>query len=410
MLSNNFQVYQKPKNEFDVTYEDQVKQRKQRLWAGKPVPQQQDNSDDDIFDLPKQQEKVEIKEAEQEVQRNPQETVQTFQKVENDNYQIEVVDEEAAMMRRRRVIQSRLAEEQQLLQQEQQHNQEQKREKKQKEKKKEKKHKKKKDDIVYKNDQDDQQEEEEFQEQQKEVELLKPVFVSRVQRDQLDKIEEEEIRLKEEKAKNLERMRLENKILILNSVKADAAKAVNEDSDDGQQKLNDEDTLDETEYALWKIRELKRIKQFNDEKNKYQIEKAEIERRRNLTDMQRIQEDFKLGSDKTKMEDKTKYVFMQKYYNTGAFYKDMDDPIFQRDYNLPVGEDLWRKDNLPQILQKRRGEFGKKGNSKYTHLTQEDTTNFDPTYQVDQNIRQKFLNQQGGSKSSHNFLNQFKQS
>lgn len=29
-------------------------------------------------------------------------------------------------------------------------------------------------------------------------------------------------------------MRLENKILILNSVKADAAKAVNEDSDDGQ--------------------------------------------------------------------------------------------------------------------------------------------------------------------------------
>lgn len=44
--------------------------------------------------------------------------------------------------------------------------------------------------------------------------------------------------------------------------------------------------------------------------------------------MQRIQEDFKLGSDKTKMEDKTKYVFMQKYYNTGAFYKDMDDPIF----------------------------------------------------------------------------------
>ncbi|CAD8199240.1 unnamed protein product [Paramecium pentaurelia] len=408
MQEYNFQVYQKPKNEFDVSYEDQVKQKKQRLWTGKPVPQQQDDQDDDIFDQPKKDEKVEITKVEQEIQRNPQEIVQTFQKVENDNYQIEVVDEEAAMMRRRRVIQSRLAEEQQLLQQEQQQNQEQKKEKKQKERKKEKKHKKKKDDIIYKNDQDEQ--EEDNQEQQKEIELLKPVFVSRVQRDQLDKIEEEEIRLKEEKTKNLERMRLENKILILNSVKSDAAKAVNEDSDDGQQKLNDEDTLDETEYALWKIRELKRIKQFNDEKNKYEIERVEIERRRNLTDMQRIQEDFKLGSDKTKMEDKTKYVFMQKYYNTGAFYKDMDDPIFQRDYNLPVGEDLWRKDNLPQILQKRRGEFGKKGNSKYTHLTQEDTTNFDPSYQVDQNIRQKFLNQQAGSKSSNNFFNQFKKS
>ncbi|CAD8110214.1 unnamed protein product [Paramecium sonneborni] len=407
MQEFNFQVYQKPKNEFDISYEEQIKQKKQRLWTGKPIPKQQDNSDDDIFDLPQKEKQIEINKVEQEIQRNPQENVQTFQKVENDNYQIEIVDEEAAMMRRRRVIQSRLAEEQQLLQQEQQQTQEQKKEKKQK--KKEKKNKKKKEETFNQNEYDEkQQEEEELQEQQKQVELLKPVFVSRVQRDQLDKIEEEEIRLKEEKAKNLERMRLENKILILNSVKADASKAVNEDSDDGQEKLNDEDTLDETEYALWKIRELKRIKQFNDEKNKYEIEKVEIERRRNLTDMQRIQEDFKLGSDKTKMEEKTKYAFMQKYYNTGAFYKDMEDPIFQRDYNLPVGEDLWRKDNLPQILQKRRGEFGKKGNSKYTHLTQEDTTNFDPSYQVDQNIRQKFLNQQGGSKSSQTFFKQFK--
>lgn len=48
---------------------------------------------------------------------------------------------------------------------------------------------------------------------------------------------------------------------------------------------NDEDTLDETEYALWKIRELKRIKNFNEEKTKYEREKVEIERRRNLTDM-----------------------------------------------------------------------------------------------------------------------------
>ena len=38
------------------------------------------------------------------------------------------------------------------------------------------------------------------------------------------------------------------------------------------------------------------------------------------------------------------------------------------------------KSHLPEILQKRRGQFGKKGNSKYTHLTAEDTTNYDPEY------------------------------
>jgi hypothetical protein len=52
----------------------------------------------------------------------------------------------------------------------------------------------------------------------------------------MDTIDAEEIRMKEEKEKNLERMRLENKILILNSVKADANLKVNEDanSDDGK--------------------------------------------------------------------------------------------------------------------------------------------------------------------------------
>ena len=48
---------------------------------------------------------------------------------------------------------------------------------------------------------------------------------------------------------------------------------------------------------------------------------------------------------------------------------DSDDPIFKRDYNIAVGEDLFDKSNLPSVLRKRRGTFGKKGQSKYTHLT-----------------------------------------
>jgi microfibrillar-associated protein 1 len=100
---------------------------------------------------------------------------------------------------------------------------------------------------------------------------------------------------------------------------------------------------------------------------KREIERAEIERRRKLTDSQRAYENKMLGSDSIKPE-KQKYKFMQKYYKVGAFYQDSDDPIFKRDYNVSVGEDNWDKSNLPKILQTRRGEFGTASRSKYTHL------------------------------------------
>lgn len=54
---------------------------------------------------------------------------------------------------------------------------------------------------------------------------------------------------------------MEAKVLILGSVQADANIKKNEDdSQDEAEFVNDDDTLDEKEYALWKIRELKRIK------------------------------------------------------------------------------------------------------------------------------------------------------
>lgn len=60
---------------------------------------------------------------------------------------------------------------------------------------------------------------------------------------------------------------------------------------------------------------------------------------------------------------------MQKYYHSGAFYQDSKDELLQRDYNIAVGEDLYDKSTLHTLKHKRRGDYGRKGQSKYTHLT-----------------------------------------
>mmetsp|Transcript_35432 Transcript_35432/g.31919 ORF Transcript_35432/g.31919 Transcript_35432/m.31919 type:complete len:114 (-) Transcript_35432:213-554(-) len=111
---------------------------------------------------------------------------------------------------------------------------------------------------------------------------------------------------------------------------------------------DDNDDVDEAnEFELWKIRELKRIKRDREERAEKDKERAEIERRRKLTDAEREYENKMLGSDSTEKVDKRKYSFMQKYYHKGSFYQDNEDPIFKRDFNVAVGEDLWDKSTLP---------------------------------------------------------------
>ena len=127
----------------------------------------------------------------------------------------------------------------------------------------------------------------------------------------------------------------------------------------------------------------------------YEKELAEIERRRKMTDEERQAENAKLGSDHTDKKQKVAYNFMQKYYHKGAFFQDEglteeQRGLLARDYNMPTGEDKMDKSVLPAVLQKRAGTFGKKGNSKWTHLTDQDTTNFDRTTKVEEGIAFKF--------------------
>lgn len=48
--------------------------------------------------------------------------------------------------------------------------------------------------------------------------------------------------------------------------------------------------------------------------------------------------------------------------------------IFKRDFTAPTLEDKIDKSVLPKAMQVRRDKFGKVGQTKYTHLADQDTT------------------------------------
>ena len=101
-----------------------------------------------------------------------------------------------------------------------------------------------------------------------------------------------------------------------------------DDDDDDDVLGDDENNKDDGQinvkrqarYEAWKVRELKRILRDREEMESYEKELAEIERRRKLTDEERLAENVKLGTDETDKKQKVAYNFMQKYYHKGAFF------------------------------------------------------------------------------------------
>ena len=154
-----------------------------------------------------------------------------------------------------------------------------------------------------------------------------------------------------------------------------------------------DDPNDINEYNDWKERELKRIKRDIQKYESYLKEQEEIKKRRLMSESEIKEDNIRLGADSTKNRFRSKIQFLQKYYHKGVFFQDEaeDDPnhVYNRDFNLPTWEDTVDKSNLPKILAKRRGNAFKKSQSKYTHLNDADTTNFDKNFVVPENILSK---------------------
>lgn len=171
----------------------------------------------------------------------------------------------------------------------------------------------------------------------------------------------------------------ESKVLVANELQREKEELELKEQTTDTDMPDDCDDIDpESEYKAWEIREMKRIIQDREQREKTRKELMETLRRRNLTEEERSKEDqdFRKGEEK----DKAKYKFMQKYYHKGAFYLDeksvqQDKDVRKRDYTDATLEDNFNKESMPAVMQVKN--FGRSGQTKYTHLVDQDTSRDD---------------------------------
>lgn len=137
-------------------------------------------------------------------------------------------------------------------------------------------------------------------------------------------------------------------------------------------------------------------------------EKMEIERLRNMTEEDRRMEARLNPKVVTNKCAKSKYKFLQKYYHRGAFYlvshslsefnfvnifnQDEEEDVLKRDFSSATLEDHFDKTILPKVMQVKN--FGRSGRTKYTHLVDQDTTEFDSPWTADTAHNLKFYSTQ----------------
>ena len=236
---------------------------------------------------------------------------------------------------------------------------------------------------------DESEEESEYEtdseDEQMGMAMVKPVFIPKSQRDTIaerERLEEEERQLEELVKKRLEARKIETRQIVVEEIKKEEhiEKALNEEAN-----IEDVDTDDELnegeEYESWKNREIARIKRDREERDARLKEKEEIERVRNMTEEER--REWERKNPKQLRQTKQKWKFMQKYYHKGAFFQESADDVIQsagkediysRDFSEPTGEDKMDKSILPKVMQVKH--FGRSGRTKWTHLVNEDTTDW----------------------------------
>ena len=154
----------------------------------------------------------------------------------------------------------------------------------------------------------------------------------------------------------------------------------------------------EQDFKAWSERELKRLQRSARQRLRAERDEAEKKRRRQMTEEEKRAEDEALIKAGLKVDahkkDKTNMQFMQTYRHKGAFFQDKDelapDDVRLRNVNAVATQSEGSRDMsaLPKVMQVKR--FGRKGNTKYTHLADQDTS------RAGNSLRQKFRGGGGG--------------
>ncbi|KAI8503150.1 Microfibrillar-associated protein 1 [Branchiostoma belcheri] len=231
---------------------------------------------------------------------------------------------------------------------------------------------------------------------------LKPVFVRKKERVTIQEREQQaqKVRELEEEAKKMAELRRKGTLKIVEDIaRKEYENNPNKLEEDQFGDIDTDDDNDEEEYEAWKIRELKRIKRDREERENLEKEKMEVERMHNMTEEERRAELRTNPKQVTNKAPKGKYKFLQKYYHRGAFFMDRDSDVYKRDFAQPTLEDHFDKTILPKVMQVKN--FGRSGRTKYTHLVDQDTTQFDSAWAQDSAQNTKFFgNKAGGMKQN----------
>lgn len=223
--------------------------------------------------------------------------------------------------------------------------------------------------------------------------LLKPVFVPKQARDTIaerEALQREDNEKEEREKKRLEERKLETQKLVRETVALEDL--TNKLAAGPIMQANEIDTDDEKDdervaYDEWKERELGRMTRDKEENDKAEAEALERERLKNMTEEEREAWEAEQQRDKAgSAVEKPKMRFLQKYWHKGAYFQEEGDDakataggydIYQRDYSAPTGEDKFDKEAMPAVMQVKSGKWGKIGQTKWKHLSAEDTTFID---------------------------------
>ncbi|KAK0571985.1 hypothetical protein LWI29_024429 [Acer saccharum] len=256
---------------------------------------------------------------------------------------------------------------------------------------------------------EEEEEESEYEtdseEEQTGIAMLKPVFVPKSERDTIaerDRLEAEEQALEELGKRKLEERKVETKQILVEEVRKDEEIMKNMELEANIADVDTDDEINEAEeYEAWKAREIARIKRDRETREAILKEREEIERVRNMTEEER--REWERRNPKPAPPPKQKWRFMQKYYHKGAFFqsdsKDVSatvgsEEIFHRDFSAPTGEDKMDKSILPKVMQVKH--FGRSGRTKWTHLVNEDTTDWNNPWTYNDPLRAKYNEKMAG--------------